>query len=64
MVRLGSRRICSLISGDQPAKALGLTLPPIPLASAGARAKLCTTLVRFRLTCRPTIFAGRHLALD
>jgi hypothetical protein len=35
-----------------------------PLASAGAAAKLCTTLERFRLTCQPTIFAGRHLALD
>jgi hypothetical protein len=23
-----------------------------------------TTLGRFRLTCQPTIFAGRHLALD
>jgi hypothetical protein len=27
-------------------------------------AKLCATLERFRLTCQPTIFAGRHLALD
>jgi hypothetical protein len=35
-----------------------------PIASAGAAAKLCTTLERFRLTCQPTIFAGRHLALD
>jgi hypothetical protein len=35
-----------------------------PLASASAAAKLCTTLERFRLTCQPTIFAGRHLALD
>lgn len=35
-----------------------------PLASADAAAKLCTTLERFRLTCQPTIFAGRHLALD
>jgi hypothetical protein len=35
-----------------------------PLASAGAAAKLCTTLERFRLTCQPTIFAGRHLTLD
>jgi hypothetical protein len=35
-----------------------------PLASAGAAAKLCTTLERFRLTCQPTIFAGRHLALE
>jgi hypothetical protein len=25
---------------------------------------LCTTLERFRLTCQPTIFAGRHLTLD
>jgi hypothetical protein len=35
-----------------------------PLPSADAAAKLCTTLGRFRLTCQPTIFAGRHLALD
>jgi hypothetical protein len=35
-----------------------------PLPSAGAAAKLCSTLERFRLTCQPTIFAGRHLALD
>jgi hypothetical protein len=35
-----------------------------PIASAGAAAKLCTTLERFRLTCQPTIFAGRRLALD
>jgi hypothetical protein len=35
-----------------------------PLASADAAAKLCTTLGRYRLTCQPTIFAGRHLALD
>jgi hypothetical protein len=35
-----------------------------PLVSADAAAKLCTTLGRFRLTCQPTIFAGRHLALD
>src|SRR5580704_8909162 len=35
-----------------------------PLASANAAAKLCKTLERLRLTCQPTIFAGRHLALD
>jgi len=35
-----------------------------PLPSAGAAAKLCTTLERFRMTCQPTIFAGRHLNLD
>jgi hypothetical protein len=35
-----------------------------PLVSADAAARLCTTLERFRLTCQPTIFAGRHLALD
>ena len=35
-----------------------------PIASAGAAAKLCKTLERFRLTCQPTIFSGRHLALD
>ncbi len=35
-----------------------------PLASADAAARLCTALERFRLTCQPTIFAGRHLALD
>jgi hypothetical protein len=34
------------------------------LASAHAAAKLCATFERFRLTCQPTIFAGRHLALD
>jgi len=42
----------------------GLRLVLGPLASAGAAAKLCTMLERFRLTCQPTIFAGRHLALD
>ena len=31
---------------------------------AHAAAKHCTTLERFQLTCQPTIFAGRHLALD
>ena len=35
-----------------------------PLPSADAAAKLCATLGRFRLACQPTIFAGRHLALD
>jgi hypothetical protein len=35
-----------------------------PLASANAAAKLCSTLERYRLTCQPTIFAGRHLTLD
>ena len=35
-----------------------------PIASADAAAKLCRTLDRFRLTCQPTIFAGRHLTLD
>src|SRR5580692_5900403 len=35
-----------------------------PLPSANAAAKLCSTLERFRLTCQPTIFAGRHLTLD
>jgi hypothetical protein len=35
-----------------------------PLVSADAAAKLCSTLERYRLTCQPTIFAGRHLALD
>jgi hypothetical protein len=35
-----------------------------PLASADAAARLCTMLERYRLTCQPTIFAGRHLALD
>jgi hypothetical protein len=35
-----------------------------PLVSVHAAAKLYTTLGRFRLTCQPTIFAGRHLALD
>jgi hypothetical protein len=40
---------------------LRLVLGPL---GAGAAAKLCTTLERFRLTCQPTIFAGRHLTLD
>jgi hypothetical protein len=35
-----------------------------PLVSADAAARLCTALERYRLTCQPTIFAGRHLALD
>ncbi|MGD0148392.1 MAG: hypothetical protein ABSB77_07380 [Xanthobacteraceae bacterium] len=35
-----------------------------PLVSADAAARLCTTLERYRLTCQPTIFAGRHLTLD
>jgi hypothetical protein len=35
-----------------------------PLVSADAAAKLCTTLERFRLSCQPTIFAGRHLTLE
>jgi hypothetical protein len=35
-----------------------------PLVSADAAARLCKTLERFRLTCQPTIFAGRHLTLD
>jgi hypothetical protein len=35
-----------------------------PLPSADAAARLCKTLERFRLTCQPAIFAGRHLALD
>src|SRR5580693_10275428 len=35
-----------------------------PLVSADAAARLCKTLERFRLTCQPTIFSGRHLALD
>jgi hypothetical protein len=35
-----------------------------PLVSADAATKLCSTLERFRLSCQPTIFAGRHLALD
>jgi len=32
--------------------------------SADVAAKLCTTCERYRLTCQPTIFAGRHLAPD
>src|SRR5580658_6975027 len=35
-----------------------------PLASADAAARLCRTLEHLRLTCQPTIFAGRHLTLD
>jgi len=42
----------------------GLRLVLGPIASADAAAKLCTTLGHFRLTCQPTIFAGRHLTLD
>jgi hypothetical protein len=35
-----------------------------PLVGAAAAAKPWTTTQRSRLTCQPTIFAGRHLALD
>ncbi len=35
-----------------------------PLVSTDAAARFYTTLERFRLTCEPTTFAGRHLALD
>jgi hypothetical protein len=42
----------------------GLRLVMGPLVNAPAAAKLCQRLGRFRLTCQPTIFAGRHLALD
>ena len=50
---------------EMPAsRRLELRLVVGPLVSAGAAAKLCTTLERYRLTCQPTIFAGRHLALD
>jgi hypothetical protein len=45
-------------------KAILLRLVVGPLVSADAAAKLCTTLGRYRLACQPTIFAGRHLALD
>jgi hypothetical protein len=62
-----------LFDGPAPRIALGetqqsnrpeLRLVIGPIASADAAAKLCKTLERFRLTCQPTIFAGRHLALD
>jgi hypothetical protein len=42
----------------------GLRLVIGPLPSADTAAKLCKTLERFRLTCQPTFFVGRHLALD
>jgi hypothetical protein len=32
--------------------------------AASRKSSVRTTLDRFRLTCQPTIFAGRHLALD
>jgi hypothetical protein len=35
-----------------------------PLASADAAARLCTALGRFRLTCQPTVFPGRHSTLE
>ena len=35
-----------------------------PLANADAAAKLCASLVPYRLFCEPTIFAGQHLGLE
>ncbi len=35
-----------------------------PLANADAAAKLCASLVPYRLFCQPTIFTGQHLALE
>jgi hypothetical protein len=32
--------------------------------AASRKSSVRTTLERFRLTCQPTLFAGRHLALD
>jgi hypothetical protein len=52
------------LGGTQQSNRPELRLVIGPLASADAAAKLCKTLERFRLTCQPTIFAGRHLALD
>jgi hypothetical protein len=52
------------LSERPPSNRPELRLVVGPLVSADAAAKLCTTLERFRLTCQPTIFAGRHLALD
>jgi len=54
-------RVISLRCSDLSvfaAKRTRLRHPP------GFAAKLCTKLERFRLTCQPTIFAGRHLAMD
>jgi hypothetical protein len=52
------------LGGTQQSNRPELRLVIGPIASADAAAKLCKTLERFRLTCQPTIFAGRHLALD
>jgi hypothetical protein len=52
------------LSDMPPSNRPELRLVVGPLVSADAAAKLCTTLGRYRLTCQPTIFAGRHLALD
>jgi hypothetical protein len=52
------------LSERPPSNRPELRLVVGPLVSADAATKLCTTLERFRLTCQPTIFAGRHLALD
>ncbi|MGA8499586.1 MAG: hypothetical protein WB764_29165 [Xanthobacteraceae bacterium] len=52
------------LSEMSPSNRPELRLVVGPLVSADAAVKLCTTLEHFRLTCQPTIFAGRHLALD
>jgi hypothetical protein len=52
------------LGGTQQSNRPELRLVIGPIASADAAAKLCKTLEHFRLTCQPTIFAGRHLALD
>jgi hypothetical protein len=53
-----------LLSEMPPSNRPELRLVVGPLASADAAAKLCSTLERFRLTCQPTIFAGRRLTID
>lgn len=41
---------------------LRLIVGPIP--NARAAAKLCASVARRRLSCRPTLFSGQHLALE
>jgi hypothetical protein len=48
----------------QPSHRTELRLVVGPLPSAGAASRICAVLERSRLSCQPTIFAGRHLALD
>jgi hypothetical protein len=35
-----------------------------PLTSADAATQLCSSLASYKLFCKPTIFAGQHLALE